>query len=410
MNIKPEVLAPAGDFERLVTAIKYGADAVYLAGKEFGMRAASTNFDNETLKKAVEYAHARGVKVYLTCNTLPRNEEVERFPEYVKFVEEIGVDACIANDIGVLSLIKKYAPNLEIHISTQAGIVNYQTANAFYEMGARRVVLARELSLEEIKEIRAKVPEDLEIEAFVHGAMCMSFSGRCLISNYILNRDANRGECAQPCRWGYHLVEEKRPGEYFPVFEDEKGTYILNAKDMCMIEYIDKLAEAGITSFKIEGRMKSTYYVAVVTNAYRMAVDEYLKDRENFKLSDWIKDEVYKVSHRRYSTGFYFDEPEQYYENGGYLREYDVVAETLGYEDGYIDCIQKNKFLIGDEIEILMPLQKPIVMKVEKLLDENGNEIEDTRHANMRFKLKCDTPVCEGAFIRKQRPEGASRA
>lgn len=410
MNIKPEVLAPAGDFERLVTAIKYGADAVYLAGKEFGMRAASTNFDNETLKKAVEYAHARGVKVYLTCNTLPRNEEVERFPEYVKFVEEIGVDACIANDIGVLSLIKKYAPNLEIHISTQAGIVNYQTANAFYEMGARRVVLARELSLEEIKEIRAKVPEDLEIEAFVHGAMCMSFSGRCLISNYILNRDANRGECAQPCRWGYHLVEEKRPGEYFPVYEDEKGTYILNAKDMCMIEYIDKLAEAGITSFKIEGRMKSTYYVAVVTNAYRMAVDEYLKDRENFKLSDWIKDEVYKVSHRRYSTGFYFDEPEQYYENGGYLREYDVVAETLGYKDGYIDCIQKNKFLIGDEIEILMSLQKPIVMKVEKLLDENGNEIEDTRHANMRFKLKCDTPVCEGAFIRKQRPEGASRA
>lgn len=408
--IKPEVLAPAGDYERLLAAIQYGADAVYLGGKEFGMRAAPTNFDNEELKRAVEYAHSKGVKVYVTCNTLPRNDEIEKFPEYIAYLQEIGVDACIANDIGVLSMIKKYAPQMEIHISTQAGIVNYQTCNAFYEMGAKRVVLARELSLEEIREIRERVPEDLEIEVFVHGAMCMSFSGRCLLSNYMINRDANRGECAQPCRWGYYLMEEKRPGEYFPVFEDEGGSYILNAKDLCMIDYIDKLVEAGVTSLKIEGRAKSSYYVSVVANAYRCAVDEYMANPDDFHLSQWIHDEVYKVSHRRYSTGFFFGRPDQYYENGGYLREYDVVAMVDDCSDGYIHCTQKNKFYLGDEVEILSPKKEPVVMKIEEILDEEGNALENACHPHMKLKLRSDLIFESGSVVRKAREDVTRRA
>ena len=270
----PEVLAPVGDFERLTYAVNYGADAVYLGGTAFGMRASSANFDFDTMKKAVEYAHARDVKVYLTCNTLPLNSEVEQLSDYLKSARDAGVDAVIVADIGVLMEAKRVIPEVDIHISTQTGIVNY-----LYKMGAKRVVLARELPLEDIRRIRDKTPPELEIEAFVHGAMCMSFSGRCLLSNYMIGRDANRGECAQPCRWGYHLVEEKRPGQYFPIYEDEKGSYILNAKDMCMIEHLDKVIDAGVTSLKIEGRAKSFYYVAVITNAYRQAVDLYRKDR-----------------------------------------------------------------------------------------------------------------------------------
>ena len=331
-----EVLAPAGDEERFTAALNYGADAVYLGRKQFGMRASPLNFDFEQLCKAVEAAHSKGVKVYLTCNTLPRNNEIPLFEQFVKEAVDAKVDALIVADIGLLSLIKKYAPDMEIHISTQTGIVNYVTARELYNMGAKRVVLARELSLDEIAEIRAKTSSDLDIETFVHGAMCVSFSGRCLLSQYLVNRDANRGECAQPCRWGYHLMEEKRPNEFFPVFEDEKGTYILNSKDMCMIEHIDKLAKAGVTSLKIEGRAKSAYYVAVVTNAYRMAVDHYYKAPDNFVLPDWIRDEVYKVSHRKYCNGFFFGVPEesQYYENSGYIRNYDVVAVVESCENG----------------------------------------------------------------------------
>ena len=277
-----EVLSPAGDMERFTAAVDFGADAVYLGRKNFGMRSSPQNFTFEQLSDAVRTAHAKGVKVYLTCNTLPRNSEIPLFEQFISEACAAQVDALIVADIGILSLVKKYAPDMEIHISTQTGIVNYVTARELYNMGAKRIVLARELSLEEIAEIRAKTSPDLDIEAFVHGAMCVSFSGRCLLSQYLVNRDANRGECAQPCRWGYHLMEEKRPGEFFPVFEDEKGTYILNAKDMCMIDFIDKLAEAGITSLKIEGRAKSAYYVAVVTNAYRMAVDEYYKNPDSF--------------------------------------------------------------------------------------------------------------------------------
>lgn len=400
MRKKPEVLAPAGDFERLKSAVIFGADAVYLAGKTFGMRASQTNFDNEQLKEAVEYAHSKGVKVYLTINTLPRNDEIDLLPEYLQYVQSIGIDAVIASDIGVLSLVSETIPGMEIHISTQAGVVNYQTCLALYKMGAKRIVLARELSLEEIAEIATRVPDDLDIEAFVHGAMCMSFSGRCLISNYLTGRDANRGECAQPCRWGYHLVEEKRPNDYYPIFEDEKGTHILNAKDLCMIEHVDKLVEAGITSLKIEGRAKSSYYVSVVTNAYRIAVDDYMQDPKNFKLQEWLYEEVSKVSHRQYSTGFYFDEPTQFYENGGYTRDYDIIAVVNGYEDGYLVCTQKNKFLLGDEVEILEPKKQCYTMKIQSLKNEDGEDLESAPHALMTVKIKCEKEFPQNSIIR----------
>ena len=316
-----------------------------------------------------------------------------------------GVDAMIANDIGVFSLIKKYAPDMEIHVSTQAGIVNYVTANEFYNMGAKRVVLARELSLEEIAEIRAKTPKDLEIECFVHGAMCVSFSGRCLLSQYLVNRDANRGECAQPCRWGYHLMEEKRTNEFYPVFEDEKGTYILNAKDMCMLNRIDKLAEAGVNSFKIEGRAKSSYYVSVITNAYRKAMDIYKSDPEHFELPQWLKDEVFKVSHRAYCTGFFFGHPKesQYYENGGYIREYDVVAVVDGCSGGRIYCTQKNKFNKGDEIEVLSPVGSPVKFTVEEMFDEYDNSIDTANHAAMKMSIRSDLTFPEHSIIRMKK-------
>ena len=339
-----EVLSPVGDMERLYAALDFGADAVYLGGQMFGMRAGSPNFTAETLKIAADEVHKRGKRIYLTCNTLPRNDEIIHFEQFVKDAVDAGVDALIANDIGVFSLIKKYAPDMEIHVSTQAGIVNFVTANEFYNMGAKRVVLARELSLEEIAEIRAKTPKELEIEAFVHGAMCVSFSGRCLLSQYLVNRDANRGECAQPCRWGYHLMEEKRENEFYPIFEDEKGSYILNAKDLCMIDHIDKLAKAGVNSFKIEGRAKSAYYVSVVTNAYRKAMDIYKQNPDDYQLPQWIHDEVFKVSHRAYCTGFFFGHPKdcQYYENSGYIRDYDVVAVVEECRDGRIYAQQRN--------------------------------------------------------------------
>ncbi len=400
---KLELLSPAGDEERFLAAVKYGADAVYLGRKQFGMRSSPLNFDFEQLCNAVKYAHERNVKVYLTCNTLPRNNEIPHFEQFVREAEEAGVDALIVADIGLLMLIKRYAPDMEIHISTQTGIVNYVTARELYDLGAKRVVLARELSLEEIAEIRAKTSPELDIEAFVHGAMCVSFSGRCLLSQYLVNRDANRGECAQPCRWGYHLMEEKRPGEFFPVYEDEKGTYILNSKDMCMIEHIDKLADAGVTSFKIEGRAKSAYYAAVVTNAYRMAIDEYYSDPTNYSLSDWIRDEVYKVSHRKYCSGFFFGVPEesQYYENSGYIRNYDVVAVVEKCENGMVYCTQRNKFFAGDTVEILPPSRRPVELVLDTLYDENDQEIETANHAMMQFSFRSDMIFPSGSFIRK---------
>lgn len=402
-DIKPaEILSPAGDMERLFAAVNYGADAVYLAGKEFGMRASPANFDMESLKKAAEICHEKNKKIYLTCNTLPRNNEIERIPEFLKQAAEAGVDAFIIADLGVLDTAKRVAPNVDVHISTQTGVVNYETARSLYNMGASRVVLARELSLEEIATIRAKTNPNLEIETFVHGAMCMSYSGRCLISQYMTGRDANRGDCAQPCRWKYSLMEEKRKGEYFPVVEQENGTYFFNSKDLCMIEHIPELLKAGVTSLKIEGRAKSAYYVAVVTNAYKQALLNYYKMGENFELEPWIREEVYKISHRKYSTGFYFGgEPGQIYDNGGYVKDYEVVAVCENYQYGMIEISQRNKFLKGDELEVLMPGKKPFKFTAEKIIDEKGNEMESAPHAMQKLFIPFENEIEKGAYLRK---------
>lgn len=403
--MKPEVLSPAGDFERLESAVVFGADAVYLGGKRFGMRSSPANFAPDELAKATEYCHRNGVRVYLTMNTLPTNEEVAALPEFIKEAVNARVDALIVADIGALMQVKRLAPDMPVHISTQAGIVNFLTATELYKLGASRVVLARELSLDSIARIRDNTPPELEIEAFVHGAMCMSFSGRCLISQYLNGRDANRGECSQPCRWSYHLMEEKRKGLYFPVLEDEKGSYILNAQDMCLIGHIDKLARAGISSFKIEGRAKSAYYVAAITNAYRCAVDLYAENPDGYVEPDWLREEVKKVSHRQYSTGFYFDEepPEQYYESGGYVREWEVVAVVEGYEDGCLILNERNRFSAGEAFELLIPKQKPIQLLVEKLYGEDGDEIETARHPMMKLRIPCDTAYPAGSMLRRQK-------
>ncbi|MBQ8978747.1 MAG: U32 family peptidase [Oscillospiraceae bacterium] len=404
---KLEVLAPAGDQERLTAALDFGADAVYLAKTSFGMRAGPKNFDEEGLTQAVKMCHERGVKVYLTCNTLPRNEEIPSFEHFIRQAHEAGVDAAIIADLGLMMMTHRIVPDLPIHMSTQTGIVNYASANELYRMGAKRVVLARELSLEEVAQIRRNTPEDLEIEVFVHGAMCVSFSGRCLLSSYLTARDANRGQCAQPCRWGYHLMEEKREGQFFPVFEDEKGTYILNSKDMCMIDHIDKLADAGVTSLKIEGRAKSAYYVSVITNAYRMAVDLYEKDPDNFRLPDSIRDEVFKVSHRDYCTGFFFGHPSecrQYYADSGYIRNYDVCAVIEECTADRIICIQRNKFFAGDELEILAPGSTGVPYKAEDIQNEEGEPMEDTRYADRPFSMRNTTGMifAKGSLIRKK--------
>lgn len=398
-----EVLAPAGDMERFNAAILFGADAVYLGAKSMGMRSSPSNFTFEQLGEACSKAHSLGKKVYLTCNTLPSNSEIDSFEGFIKQVYECGTDAAIVTDIGVFSLIKKYVPDLEIHVSTQVGIVNYASANAFYNMGAKRVVLARELSIDDIAEIRAKTPKELDIECFVHGAMCMSFSGRCLLSQYLVNRDANRGECAQPCRWKYYLMEEKRPGEYFPVFENDKGSYILNAKDMCMIEHLDKLAKAGVTSFKIEGRAKSAYYVSVITNAYRCAVDILKSNPDNYALPEWLHEEVYKVSHRQYSCGFYFGRPEnsQYYETSGYVRNYDVVAIIDECRDGRLYCTQRNRFFKGDELEILAPGEEPVKLTASQIVNEAGESVDVANIATMKFSMPCEKVFPSGSIIRK---------
>lgn len=405
--IKPEILAPAGDKERLDAALMFGADAVYLGADAFTMRAAPQNFRTDELSQTVEKCHGKNVKVYLTVNTLPRNNEISLLPSYLEQWDEAGVDGFIVADIGVLSLCKKYAPCVPVHISTQAGIVNYVTANEFYNMGASRIVTARELSLNEIAEIRAKIPKELEIECFVHGAMCVSFSGRCLLSNYLLNRDANRGECAQPCRWEYAIMEKKRGGMYFPIDDTENGTYILNSKDMCMIEHIPELISAGINSFKIEGRAKSAYYAAVITNAYKAAVDEYMQNPSpDFKPSQWITDECYKVSYRDYCTGFYFDAPNvnaQVSFEGGYIRHCDIAAVVTKCEDGYIFAEQRNKFYRGERLDALEPHKAPVFFKAEELFDLDGNELDSLPHPMMQFKIKSDLSFPAGTMLRKEK-------
>jgi putative protease len=395
-----ELLSPAGDYERLVMAVQYGADAVYLAGREFGMRAAAANFDNDTLIRGVEYAHRAGVRVYVTCNTLPREDELQRLPEYLAFLQSAGVDALIIADLGVLSLAKKYAPHVKKHVSTQLGVVNSATANFLYDQGADTVVLARELSLDEIRQIRINTPKDLRLEAFVHGAMCVSFSGRCLLSNYLADRDANRGQCAQPCRWKYHLVEETRPGEYFEISED-KGTYILNSNDMRMIEHLPELIDAGITSFKIEGRMKSAYYTAIITNAYRHAIDAALLGEPLDPV--WIA-ETEKVSHRNYSTGFFFGYPGQHYGSSSYSQTADIVAVVESCdEEGNALLTQRNRFFAGDILELMNPDTVPVSFRADHLTDEDGQEIPDTHRAMMPFRMKLPMPVPPFTIIRKSR-------
>lgn len=402
-NIKiPELLCPAGDIIRLKAAVDYGADAVYLAGEEFGMRTAATNFGEEDLKKGIEYAHKNGVKVHIACNTIPHNEEIPRLPAFLELIASLGADAVIAADLGTIGLIKKYAPRLELHASVQSGICNYETANAFYNLGAKRVVLARELSLDEIAEIRAKTPKDLEIEAFAHGAMCVSFSARCLLSSYMTGRDSNRGDCAQPCRWSYSLMEEKREGQYFDITESDKGTYILNANDLCMAEYLDKMARCGIDSIKIEGRAKSHYYVAVTANAYRGALDSLKSGGDNWKLPPWVTEELNKISHRTYSTGFYFGTPKnaQTYESAGYIRDYSVAATVDGYRDGFIIATLKNKFLRGQELDCLEPKSPPFTVRADELYDIDGNAIESAPRPMMKIKIPFNRPIKPGAMLR----------
>ena len=397
---KIELLSPAGDMERLKMAVLYGADAVYLAGTDFGMRSFAGNFSTEELPKAVEFAHSHGVKVHVTVNTMPRNDEICRLPAHLEMLQSAGVDALIVADMGAFSLAGKYAPKCDRHISTQQSIANYECATAWYDLGATRVVLARELCLDEIAEIRAKTPKELEIETFGHGAMCVSYSGRCLLSNYMTGRDSNRGACAQPCRYQYALMEEKRPGEYFPVFEDDKGTYILNSRDMCTIDHIGALTDAGIDCIKIEGRAKSAYYAAIVTGAYRHVIDDLAEGRS---VDPVWRDEVEKISHRVYSTGFYFGHPGQYTEHSRYIREYQVAAIVQSCdENGLALCSLRNKFMTGEELEIVGPDLRPFPVTVPQMQDLDGQALTEPRKPEMLFYMQLPCPVPPYSILRKK--------
>lgn len=398
MRKKPELLAPAGDMERLRLAVLYGADAVYLAGTSFGMRSFAGNFTDEELPVAVAYAHSHGVRVHATVNTMPRCDEIVHLPAHLERLNDAGVDALIMADLGVFQMAAKYAPNCERHVSTQVSIANDACATAWYGLGAKRVVLARELSLEEIRTIRANTPKELELETFAHGAMCVSYSGRCLLSNYMTGRDSNRGACAQPCRYQYALMEEKRPGEYFPVFEDEKGTYIMNSRDMCMIDHLDDLMDAGVDCIKLEGRAKSAYYAAIVTGAYRHVLDDVAAGRP---VDPVWRDEVEHVSHRHYSTGFYYGEPGQYTESARYLREWQVIAiVTACDEQGNATLSLRNKFAAGDRVELVGPDTKPFAFTVPMMEDLEGNPLAEPRTPQMEFRMKLPKPVPAWSILR----------
>ena len=396
---KLELLSPAGDMERLKMSVLYGADAVYLAGTDFGMRSFAGNFSAEELPLAVKFAHDHGVKVHVTVNTMPRNDEVIALPAYLERLEDAGVDALIVADLGAFTLAGKYAPNCERHISTQQSIANYECATAWYDLGAKRVVLARELSLSEISCIREKTPKELEIETFGHGAMCVSYSGRCLLSNYMTGRDSNRGACAQPCRYQYALMEEKRPGEYFPVFEDEKGTYILNSRDMCMIDHLDDLMNAGVDCIKIEGRAKSAYYAAIVTGAYRHCIDDVFAGKP---VDPVWRDEVEHVSHRIYSTGFYYGYPGQYTENSRYIRDWQICAIVESCDEtGLALCSLRNKFVAGAELEAVGPDLRPFSIVAENMTDIDGAPLDEPRTPQMKFYLPLPKQVPPYTILRR---------
>ncbi len=384
--------------ERLRMAVLYGADAVYLAGTSFGMRSFAGNFADEALPEAVKFAHDHGVKVHCTVNTMPHNNEIVHLPAHLERLQDAGVDALIMADVGVFAQAGKYAPRCQRHISTQASISNYECARTWHDMGAERVILARELTLDEICEIRAKTPKELEIESFVHGAMCVSYSGRCLLSSYMTGRDSNRGACAQPCRYEYALVEEKRPGEFFPIIEDEKGTYIMNSKDLCMIDHLQDLCDAGLSSLKIEGRAKSSYYAAIITGAYRHCLDDVWAGRP---IDPVWRDEVEHVSHRHYSTGFFYGDPQQYYENSRYLRDWQVVALVTECDaDGNAILAVRNKICLGDEIEIVGPDTRPMAMTITHMETLHGHSVDMVRDTQMKFKMKLPQAVPALSLVR----------
>lgn len=407
---KPELLAPAGDLEKLKMALIYGADAVYLGGEQFGLRKAAKNFNLDQIEEGVNFAHERGKNVYVTLNIIPHNEDLVGLNEYVHNLNDLDVDGVIVSDPGVFSIVRQETPSLPIHLSTQASVTNYETIKFWYDLGIKRIVVARELSLKEIKEIIDRMPKDLEIEAFVHGAMCISYSGRCLLSNYMANRDSNRGECAHPCRWKYYLMEEKRPGEYFPVYENEKGTFIFNSKDLCMLNHIPELVESGIASFKIEGRVKSQYYVSTVVRSYRMAIDEYLKNPDKYIYKEEWLDEIKKASYRDFTTGFYFGKPtgeEQVYTSSSYIRTYDFSGLVLDYDEntGIATIEQRNRMFLGDEIEVFGPNKYHFTQKIEKMWNEEGEEIDVAPHPQQIVKMKMNKPVENWDILRIARKD-----
>ncbi len=413
----PELLSPAGNFEKLKAALLYGADAVYLAGRRFGMRSAADNFDSDELFEAAKYVHARGKKIYLTLNTMPHGYEYPDLRAFLEYIKDAKIDACIVADMGVMYLIKEVMPDMEIHVSTQASIVSPAAAKAYVALGAKRLVLARELTLEEIKEIKIALPKDIELEAFIHGSMCVSYSGRCMLSHALTGRDANRGACAQPCCWEYNITEIKRPDQPYPIEENENGTFIMSSKDMCTISIIPQLIEAGIDSFKIEGRMKSAYYAAVITNAYRMAIDSYLRDPENYKFDAHLMRELESVSHREYCTGFYLDDPlkePQMSTINGYIREKAYFATALGADELALpsslesECangrlypfIQRNKIKLGDSAEIISPSKIGRPFTVTELYSENGEPIESAPHPSQKFFIRVPFDVSAGDIVR----------
>ena len=405
---KIELLAPAGDLEKLKIAIIYGADAVYFGGGEFSLRAATGGFTSEEMIEGIEFAHSRGKRCYLTLNIYAHNEDLSGLRDYIEFIKDLGIDGILVSDPGVFALVKKSLPNVEIHLSTQANLTNYETALFWREMGMKRLVLARELSFEEIKGIRDNLPTDTELEAFGHGSMCISYSGRCLLSNFMTGRDSNRGLCAHPCRYKYVLQEEKRPGEYYPIEEDNRGTYIMNSKDLCMIDYIPEIIEAGISSLKIEGRMKSIYYVATVIKAYRKAIDAYYDDPQNWKPNKELFLELCKASHREFTTGFYFNKPEgkdQNYETSAYVKEYTFLALVNEYDEdsGYATCQQRNKFSLGETVEIFGPKGDYFTQEITEILDAKTNESMDScPHPKQIIKIKTDKPVEPYYMIRRK--------
>lgn len=412
----PEVLAPAGNLEKLKTAIAYGADAVYMSGKQFGLRTFSDNFSHEEMAEGVAYAHDHGVKCYCTVNVMAHEDDISLIDDEIRFLSEVGMDALIISDAGIFRKVRKIAPDMEIHISTQASVTNSEGCMFWYEQGAKRVVLARELTLEEIKKIRSVVPSELELECFVHGAMCVSYSGRCLLSSYFTGRSANSGSCAQPCRWGYHLVEEKRPEDQFPIVEDERGTYVLSSKDICMISHIPELIAAGISSFKIEGRIKGAFYAASVTKAYREAVDRYMQDPGSFAEDERWQALLNRTVHREFATGFYFDKPmenAQIFPEKTYHRPAFVVGVVTGYdaERGCAIVSQRNKIFQGDTLHVLMPegYCEPIV--ATELWDEEMNPIDSTPHSEMVYYLKVDRELPAYTFLSRDgdKDEGIQR-